>query len=240
MDKGHLCARIMCFVGSVLLVFNLPAAGCSITGCSNNGIAVRSTFTVQLNHHNQPLPGASIRITGEKIKEEIVMLSDEHGKALIKGLQPGTYWITTEYMGIGAGQRCFHVAPGLRRGKRKLLFSWGEMPYGVTHLAGTIYTTIPGPDKNPLWALAHSRPAPLPDAAFVLTSVETGAAMQTTSNANGKFGVPTAGPGEYVLNVRSESYSGVFLLEVSPRSSTDSLVLRKQMTGCGESISLDN
>ena len=50
----------------LLSVFAAPASACSLEGCTNRGIELRSDFAVKIRHADKPLPGVAVEITGPK------------------------------------------------------------------------------------------------------------------------------------------------------------------------------
>src|SRR5215469_18601220 len=106
--------RIAATVVALCLVSLLavPAGACSLAGCLDRGIEMRTDFAVRIRHANKPLPGAIVEITGPQGTsgaKKFNLMTDKDGIARITNLAPGDYWLNAEYLDIGAAYHCFHV-----------------------------------------------------------------------------------------------------------------------------------
>jgi hypothetical protein len=92
---------------------------------------MRSDFTVKIRHADKPLLGATVEIRGPQdtsSAKEFTVKTDKNGIARIDNLAPGDYWLSAEYLDIGAAYHCFHVndRPS-RKAKGNLAYDWGDL-----------------------------------------------------------------------------------------------------------------
>ena len=48
----------------LLQLVTVPAGACSLAGCLDRGIEMRSDFAVKIRHADKPLPGTTVEISG--------------------------------------------------------------------------------------------------------------------------------------------------------------------------------
>src|SRR5258706_4337019 len=74
----------------------VPAGACSLAGCLDRGIEMRSDFAVKIRHADKPLPETTVEITGPQGTSEaktFTLTTDKDGIARITNLAPGDYWL---------------------------------------------------------------------------------------------------------------------------------------------------
>lgn len=110
----------------VLPLVAVPTGACSMAGCGDRGIEMRSNFAVKIRHADEPLPGATVEITGPQGTsgaKKFTVTADKDGIARVTDLAPGDYWLDAEYLNIGAAYHCFHVKERpSRKAKRNLTY----------------------------------------------------------------------------------------------------------------------
>ncbi len=223
----------------VLILFlfasSLEAAACSTAACLGNGMAMRSNFQVVITHNGKPVVGAKVEIwsygpADEDAKESstnLSMLTGNDGTTSIRDLKPGNYNISASYLGMFAGEDCFHISKE-RGAKDKISYEWGEMPVGVRAVAGTVREWVPSPGASPIERLAHihGNDAGMAGVHLSLVALDTKNAREAFTGSDGNFVLPDVPAGEYVLVLSSTGANATdtrFLLQVNPNSARYSL-----------------
>jgi hypothetical protein len=88
----------------LLPLVTVPAGACSLAGCLDRGIEMRSDFAVKIRHADKPLPGSTVEITGPQVTsgaKKFIVKTDEDGIVRVTNLAPGDYWLNAEYLDIG-------------------------------------------------------------------------------------------------------------------------------------------
>jgi len=228
----------------LLALFPVPARACSMAGCLDKGIEMRSDFAVKIRHADKPLAGAAIEITGPQgtsDAKQFTVTTGKDGIASISNLAPGDYWLNAEYLNVGAAYRCFHVnEKSSRKAKRSLTYDWGDLAPGTRHIAGKLVDSQPGKDGTPIWNLLHRVDVPIAEAKLTLQNATTKAVYHTTSDANGTFafdGIPT---GTYVLRIDAgkvepdrEYEASDHLIALGSSARRDSLLLKRREASGG-------
>jgi hypothetical protein len=221
----------------------VPAGACSVAGCLDRGIEMRSDFAVKIRHANKPLPGTTVEITGPQGSgaKKFTVKTDTDGIARISNLPPGDYWLDAEYLDIGAAYHCFHVneRPS-RKAKRNLAYDWGDLAPGTRRIAGTLLDSQPGKGGTAVWNLLHRVDVPIVAAKLTLQNGTTRAVYYTTSDANGSFAFDGIPNGTYVLHIDAGKVEPDRDYEASDHSVSlgsaakrNSLLLRRREAGGG-------
>jgi hypothetical protein len=238
-NLGVICVLVTC-----LHVAAVPASACSVTGCLDRGVEMRSGFAVNIKHVDKPLAGVSVEITASQDTidaKKFSVTTDKGGIAHINNLLPGDYWLNAEYLGIGAAYHCFHVnQKPSKKAKRKLAYDWGDLAPATRRIAGKLVDAQPNKEGTPIQRLLHRVEVPIPNAKMKLQNATTGAVYNASSEANGTFafdGVPT---GTYVLHINAGAVSpdrgydaSDVLIALVSSAKQDSLLLRYQEPGGG-------
>ena len=234
---------------SLVMVFLLPlvaipAGACSLAGCQDRGIEMRSDFAVKIRHADKPLPGTIVEITGPQGTsgaKKFTVTTDKDGIARITNLAPGDYWLNAEYLDIGAAYHCFHVneRPS-RKAKGNLAYDWGDLAPGTRRIAGKLLDSQPGKGGTPIWNLLHRVDVPIVAAKLTLQNATTRAVYHTTSDANGAFafdGIPNS---TYVLHIDAgkvepdrDYEASDHLVSLGSSAKRNSLLLKRQEASGG-------
>lgn len=228
----------------LLLLIAGPAGACSLAGCMNRGIEMRSDFAVKIRHADKPLPGATVEITGPQGTNDakrFIVTTDKDGVAHVLNLAPGDYWLNAEHLGIGAACHCFHVNENpSRKAKRNLAYDWGDLAPGTRRIAGRLVDSQPGKGGTPIWNLLHRVDVPIADTKLTLLNATGGAVYHTTSDANGAFAFDGIPMGTYVLHIDAgkaaadrEYEASDHLIALGPTARRDSLLLKRREASGG-------
>ena len=231
---------------SVLLVVSfvvVNASACSDVACVGRGLEMHGDFVVTIINDKHPLEGVMVEITRYANGEPSLVLSvltNVKGRASIRGLAPGDYWLKAQKLGILAAYHCFHVdsAPSTKA-KRAVKYKWGDWAPSTARVAGTLIDCQPGRGKNPVLNVVQCTQVPVVAARFRLTNSMTGATFTTASNENGSFAFASIPSGKYVLQVEGgkaldREYDGTDqLIKVSPNAKWDSLLLTRREAAAG-------
>ncbi len=218
-----------------------PASqACSLVSCLNRGKEVSRDFTVVVKLEKHPLAGVSVEIrTPAKDQPYFTGLTDATGKARIRGLPTGDYWISATYMGISAGYHCFHVLSNSSlRAKGHLNYKWGDYGMSMRLVSGNVREWQPGTGGTVLWNLSHGRTVPLPGAAVELRNARTQESFRSKSDSEGGFILPTVPDGVYVLHVEGSSTGAEYdptnlVIFINHTATRQNLTLTRQENGCG-------
>jgi hypothetical protein len=234
----------MSLVLCLLSVFAAPASACSLEGCTNRGIELRSDFAVKIRHADKPLPGTTIEITGPQGTsgaKKFAVKTDKDGIARITNLAPGDYWLNAEYLDIGAAYHCFHVneRPS-RKAKRNLAYDWGDLAPGARRIAGKLLDSQPDKGGTPIWNPLHRVDVPIVAAKLTLQNAITRAVYYTTSDASGAFAFDGIPNGTYVMHIDAgkvepdrDYEASDHLVSLSPTAKRNSLLLKRQEASGG-------
>jgi hypothetical protein len=228
----------------LLLLMAVQASACSMAGCLDGGIELRSDFAAKIRHADKPLRGATVEIAGPQGTsgaKKLTVTTDKDGIARITKLAPGDYWLDAEYLGIGAAYHCFHVKERpSRKAKRSLAYVWGDMAIGTRHIAGKLVDSQPGKGGTPIWNLTHPIDVPISAAKLALQNATTGAVYHMTSEANGAFAFDGIPNGTYVLHIDAgkvepdrDYEASDHLIELGSTARGDSLLLKRREASGG-------
>jgi hypothetical protein len=217
------------------------AVACSLVACINGGIDVAGTFDVAIKHDKKPLSGVVIEIKTNTSDSPVVFsgVTDAMGRAHVTKLPAGEYWLSAEFLGIGATYHCFHVdqRPS-RKAKRVLAYAWGDFAPATRTVAGKLIDSQPGTGDSPLWNLVNRIDVPIGGAHLRLQNAITNEVFDTTSDSLGAFDFGAARTGTYVLHVeggQGRAYDPTDLLvKVSDAAQYSALILARQETTCGD------
>ncbi len=230
----------------------VPAGACSLAGCQDRGIEMRSDFAVKIRHADIPLPGATVEIAGPQGTSgarKFTVTTDKDGIARITSLAPGDYWLDAEYLAIGAAYHCFHVKERpSRKAKSNLTYDWGDLAPGTRRIAGKLLDSQPGKGGTPIWNLGHRVDVPIVGAKLTLQNATTRAVYHTTSDASGAFAFDAIPNGTYVLHIdagkveKDRDYEASdHLISLGSTANGDSLLFKRQEAsgGCCGGTSLE-
>lgn len=215
-----------------------PLAACSIAGCLDNGVELRSNFVVRVTHEDKPLPGVSVQVTAHGI-QVFPAKTEEDGAVHISSLPAGEYWLNAELLGISAGYTCFHVnSHASRKARKKLKFVWGDMPYATRQIAGRLQISELGKEGTLVWRVQHRIDVPIRSASLILRSPVNGDSYRTASDSDGHFSFAEIPTGIYVLHIEGGSTpSGEsfgpddFVLRLAASAKSKKLVLTPNVGG---------
>jgi hypothetical protein len=222
----------------------VPTGACSLAGCSDRGIEMRTDFSVRIRHRNRPLRGATVEITGPQGTSgarRINVTTDKDGTARITNLAPGDYWLNAEYLDIGAAYYCFHVneRPS-RQAKRTVTHDWGDLAPGTRRIAGRLLDSQPGKGGTPVGNLLHRVDVPIAEAKLTLQNASSRTVYHTTSDANGNFAFDEIPKGTYVLHIDAGNVgpnrdyeASDHLVRLGSTAKHDSLLLKRQEASGG-------
>lgn len=232
----QLLALIVLFVGD-------RAEACSVVGCTDRGIEVNSSFSVNLSHDDRPLSGVLVEVTTFRGDSQTTVFSETtalDGTVYIASLPPGDYWISAELLGISAAYHCFHVETNpSSKAKRALSYEWGESAPGTRQVRGTLIDLQPAQGGTPIWNITHRVPVPVTGASLTLRNPTSGAVYRTSSDSTGGFAFGDVASGIYVLHIEGgiageRGYDSTDqLLEVGPKEQRDTLLLTRRDAGGG-------
>jgi len=186
-------------------LLSVHADACSLIGCANHGIELRTEFTVRITFDDKPLSGAEIEIIGpqnDKSQKRIMFKTSADGIARIASLAPGDYWLSAEYLGIEAAYHCFHVnAKSSWKAKRSLKYEWGVLKPSTTRMAGRLVDSQPGKGGTPIWNTVHRVDVAISGAKLTLKNATTSETYTTRSDDKGEFDFTGIPQGVYVLHI---------------------------------------
>jgi hypothetical protein len=228
----------------LLLLVGVPAGACSLAGCRDRGVEMRSDFAVKIRHTDKPLAGAAIEITGPQgtsDAKKFTVTTGKDGLARISNLAPGDYWLNAEYLEIGAVYYCFHVnEKPSRKAKYSLTYDWGDLAPGTRRIAGKLVDSQPGKGGTPIWNLLHRVDVPIAGAKLTLQNATTGDVYHTTSDTNGAFAFDGIPNGTYALHIDAgkvepdrEYEASEHLIALGSSAKRDSLLLKRREASGG-------
>lgn len=220
------------------------ASACSLVGCLDRGIEMRSGFAVKIRHADRPLSGVTIEITGPQgtsDAKKFAVTTEKDGIARITNLAPGDYWLNAEYLGIGAAYHCFHIKEkASRKAKRNLNYDWGDLAPATRRIAGKLIDSQLGKEGTPIQRLLHRIDVPIVGAKLKLQNATTGAVYHSTSDANGAFVFDGTPDGTYVLHIDAGMVepgrmyeASDHLVALSSTATRDSVLLKRREASGG-------
>jgi hypothetical protein len=241
-------------VGALVLSgMSIPLHACSMAGCLNQGIEMRSSFTVRVSHNGKPLPGVTVTVRAvmdpkteskdESPKLLITAKTDARGELHTVNLPPGNYWINASLLGFDAGDTCFHVNRRPQRPKGSFEFTWGDDAIQTLAVAGSLSATKPGPGKSPIERITHSVRGPVASAPMTLTNALTQQRYTAATSSDGGFVFADVPEGAYVLSIgdnRSDFAERSLMLQVVTSAHRDHLSLMAVETSCGPGIEVQD
>lgn len=223
-------------IGLLACFISTPVFACSMVACLSDGAEFRSHFFVAVRHDGKPLRGVHILITGEA---QLELTTGSDGRANIRDLRPGNYWLRAECLGIGVAYQCFHVSSrSSGRAKRSVKYDWGDDALHVSRVSGSLLDSQPGTGGHPLWNLTHRVKVPIANVRLALQNPLTGVRVSTISDERGMFAFSLIPQGTYVLHMEHGDTGRDFdptdfLLRVSKKATKDTLTFIRTEPGGG-------
>jgi hypothetical protein len=196
---------------------------------------------VIIKHQGTGLAGVAVHIKGNG--QEFTVLTNSSGRAYIKKLRPGDYWLDAQLLGINAAYECFHITSRpASKAKGEMSYDWGDEAWATKRVAGKLIDNQPGKSNSAVWNILHRIEVPIVGANLKLQDPTAGAVYETTSDGKGEFDFASVPYGIYVLHAEGGSagdrgYDATDqLIALSPEASHDALVLKRaEPTGgsCG-------
>ncbi len=157
--KSKSAPQSVAFLAVVFIELLLPShsQACSMQSCRGNGKEFAPTFSVRVLHDKKPLSGATVTLHGRTpvgTEVESVIVTDSNG---IAGLHPGNYWMTAEFLGIGAWSDCFHVNSNSSiLATRRVTAEWGNLPdFSSDNIDGTLVESRMPSTGTLVWRASH-------------------------------------------------------------------------------------
>lgn len=192
--------------GVLLLCMRADAFGCTEAACLGGGVEVQSNFVVAITYRDRALAGVKVEVTsGSRQSAKMWSSGRTNGQGLahITALPAGEYWIATDFLGVSAGEYCFHIPSKPEHAISRLDFDWGEWAIAAKAIAGNLTVYRPGPGANGIQKLLHQTKQTAADIPMTLTNIKTSETYQFTSGSDGSFAFPSALAGTYVLHIGS-------------------------------------
>lgn len=244
-EVGAVCRTVaILVVVCVALLGAIPAGACSLAGCLDRGVEMRSDFDTMIRHGDEPLPGTAVEITGPRgtsDAKKFTVKTDRNGIAHITNLAPGDYWLEATYLGIGAAYECFHVnrRPS-GKAKHNLAYDWGDTTLETRRIAGKLLDLRMGTGGTVVWNLTHPVEVPIVAAKLTLQNAITRLVYHTMSDANGGFAFDDLPNGTYVLHIDAgkvdsdhDYEASDHLVDLRSTAKRTSLVLRRREASGG-------
>lgn len=212
---------------------------------------MQPSFLVKVKNDGKPLAGVNVDVsTQDGRSKQFSGTTRPDGTVPVSKLPIGDYWLSVQYLGVGAAYRCFHVeSHPTRKAKKQLMLSWGDYAAGTRQVAGRVVDFQPGEGGTPLWNMIHGREVPIRGASMKLTTPVRGISYTAVSDDKGDFAFSTVPKGKYVLHIdggivkRGRTYGAAdFLVELSAQAQYDTLLLTNRDAAAGNcrgGISLD-
>lgn len=236
--------RMLLLLTAASSIFLMPqlASACTDSMCLAGGIEVQTTFVVSVTYNESPLAGVSVQIRSNAQENPKVWFSgktDKSGLVAVENLRPGEYWISTEFLGVSAGQHCFQVRSRAKKPKSRLDFEWGEWAISTRAVAGSLTVYRPGSGTNLMQRLIHQTRESGAAISMSLIDIENNETYQATTSSDGSFAFPGIPEGTYVLhigdsgtaqqNALDESYE---VIELSSSGNRSYLAFAARPTNC--------
>ena len=217
----------------------VPGTACSLAGCIDHGIELNRDFAVTIKHQGKPLMGVTVKVTDAVGTLRFSGMTTATGSVRFTSLPPGDYWLDADFLGIGAGYQCFHVAERpSRHAKQRLSYEWGDLAPATRRIAGKLIDSQPGTGESPIWNLVHRVNVPITEAKLKLENPITRQIYSAVSNQNGTFAFDGVPAGVYVLHIEGggsgRDYDATdLLIRLSPTASKDAVDLIRREAGGG-------
>ena len=232
------------------------AKACSGAVCDTQRVEMEANFRVIIKLGRTGLHGAKVEITALPTGRLIVTeLTESSGRAAIKKLPRGDYHIRVSYLGVTAGDECFHVqAQSSASARSTLRYRWGgygvamravagsveewQPGKGVTLLEGKGGTLLAGKDGHPILRLDLGRTVPIEGVTTYLENALTREVLRSQSDDNGMFQFAAVPDGIYVLHIEGGKTTRAYtptdmIVPVSHTATRGSVVLTLNEDGCG-------
>jgi len=217
---------------------------------------MEANFRVIIKLGRTGLHGAKVEITALPTGRLIVTeLTESSGRAVIKKLPRGDYHISVSYLGVTAGDLCFHVqAQSSVSARSTLRYRWGGYGVAMRAVAGSLEevqpgkgvtllkakdgTLLAGEDGHPILKFDSGRTVPIEGAATYLENALTREVLRSQSNDKGMFQFAAVPDGTYVLHIEGGKTARTYaptdmIVPVSHTATRDSVVLTLNEDGCG-------
>jgi hypothetical protein len=223
-----------------LAVWPRELDGCSVAMCAGRGVEMEANVGVVVKLGRNGVQGATIEIKASTTDRLFATeRTDKSGRVTIKKLPPGDYWISVTYLGVSAGDDCFHVRPRSSNGaKATLRYRWGDYGVPMRSVSGSLEEWQAGQGGTPIWNLAHGESVPIEGATTLLENALTREMLRSQSDAKGFFRFDTVQDGTYVLHIKggktARAYAAAdMIVPVSHTATRDSVALTLREDGCG-------
>jgi hypothetical protein len=200
---------------------------------------MRPTFTIKVTLDNKPLVGASFHIKAQGT-EQFFGVTDDRGIVRVLRLSPGLYWINGDFLGTGITSGCFHVGDKpTRKAKASLSYSWADLAFETSKMAGRLVASLPAKGGTPIWNLSHHVDQPIAGAAITVHDAVSGAVYKTVSDQEGHFLIEGLPNGTYVVHIEGGNADdfaynpGDDIIKVDNRAMGTELLFKVGPSGCG-------
>jgi hypothetical protein len=218
---------------------------------------MEATFRIMIKLGRTGLHGAKVEITALPAGRPIVTeLTDSSGRATIKKLpRGGEYHIRVSYLGVTAGEDCFHVrAQSSASARSTLRYGWGgygvsmravagrleesQPGKGVTLMTGKGGALLVGEGGHPILNFDPGVTVPIEGVTTSLENALTREVLRSQSDDKGLFRFPDVPDGIYVLHIEGGKTARAYaptdmVVPVSHTATRDSVVLTLSEDSCG-------
>jgi hypothetical protein len=217
---------------------------------------MEANFRIMIKLGRTGLHGAKVEITALPPGRLIVTeLTDSSGRATIKKLPWGEYHIRVSYLGVTAGDECFHVrAQSSASARSTLRHGWGGYGVSMRAVAGSLEESQPGKGVtlmrgnggallvgeggHPILNFDHGVTVPIEGATTSLENALTREVLRSQSDDKGLFRFPAVPDGIYVLHIEGGKTARAYaptdmIVPVSHTATRDSVVLTLSEDSCG-------
>jgi len=229
---------------------------CSVAMCDSQRVEMEANFRVVMKLGRTALHGARVEITPLSAgRLSVTELTDRSGRATIKELARGAYHIRVSYLGVTAGDECFHVrAQSSASARSTLRYRWGgygvpmraiagsleesQPGKGVTLMAGKGGALLVGEGGHPILNFDHGATVPVEAATISLENALTREVLRSQSDGKGLFRFPAVQDGIYVLHIEGGKTARPYrptdiIVPVSHAGTRDSVVFTLSEDSCG-------
>jgi phosphatidate phosphatase APP1 len=227
-------------LGWLLLIAPALALACSARSFQVQ--PVRPDFVVVVSHRSKAVPGVEVVVTpspgGSAFFE---VLTDENGRAEVRDLPFGEYWVAASYRGIEAGRELIQVSRDAKKPKKQFDFQWADYSYEMLTVRGRLTGLVKGDTGSPLQDLIHPREVVHSGIVIALQNAFSGQEYRAVSDSDGMFVIDPLPIGTYILTISggARSFGGqtadqtTLVVDLAPSAKRRFLPLRLRDGGCG-------